>query len=564
MPQGAGLLLPLLPGLLPHRAPHSTRSALRADVCMQQDQTNITQDWRTVRAKLVHQEKTNNDANHKFQNSYVYESPLIEQGSLLLGGTKQKFSFALRQQYFHKSVMLLLSHDESFTRGIILNRPSARELDGWRVWFGGDVAAGSVFQKPGELNHDPEREREIVCLHSLEGDAVKRLSMPIIRGVGYTTLEGAQALVASGDAKKSDFWLFVGYAGWGPGQLQGELERDSWFLAAADSATLLRELLNQGTALPSPSNTAEPVAGDGLLTWETLMQSIGRSQEVERTRGNFDDRMLREWVQQKLLPHAPSPARPVDEVSPLLLPKGDVAGFVLRSGSGSKMFTLDEQFIHKSILLIICTLEEDTCIATVLNRPTYNAVQFNILDKPRRCIMFGGDLRVHGEGLGVDGNGLLWLHRRPELGGFPIGDLKLDGVYRIAGDEATGLVHSGRAKLDDFLIVSGVVAWEREELEAHLEAGDLEIVREPSKLWHQVWSLADLSDGTINDGAPIDEVISDGTTIWWAAAQHGDLGSADSENSKIEAPPPSELADEALALWLRFFGGHGDPSSGKT
>lgn len=45
----------------------------------------------------------------------------------------------------------------------------------------------------------------------------------------------------------------VGYAGWAPAQLQGEVERNSWFLASADSGTLLQELLRQGTELPPPS-----------------------------------------------------------------------------------------------------------------------------------------------------------------------------------------------------------------------------------------------------------------------------------------------------------------------
>ena len=63
--------------------------------------------------------------------------------------------------------------------------------------------------------------------------------MPIIKGVAYTTLDGAKALVDEGLGKKSDFWVFVGYAGWAPRQLQGEVERDSWFLASADSGTPL-------------------------------------------------------------------------------------------------------------------------------------------------------------------------------------------------------------------------------------------------------------------------------------------------------------------------------------
>merc|ERR1719162_1037432 len=94
-------------------------------------------DWREMRARLVEQEKRlqqaesgDNGTGVSSGSGYVFESPLIEQGTVILGGTLQEFGFALRQQYFHKCVMLVLSHDDSFTKGIILNRPSAYELDG--------------------------------------------------------------------------------------------------------------------------------------------------------------------------------------------------------------------------------------------------------------------------------------------------------------------------------------------------------------------------------------------------------------------------------------------------
>ena len=107
-------------------------------------------DWRELRAKLVAQERKDDgmDDGEGAAGGFVYESPLIETGSVILGGTKQDFGFALRQQYFHKCVMLLLHHDEGFTKGIILNRPSAYVLDGWRVWFGGDVAEGAEARLP--------------------------------------------------------------------------------------------------------------------------------------------------------------------------------------------------------------------------------------------------------------------------------------------------------------------------------------------------------------------------------------------------------------------------------
>ena len=64
-------------------------------------------DWRDFRARLVQQDQ---QGDSESDSSFVYETPLIERGTVILGGTQQDFGFALRQQYFHKSVMLLLQH----------------------------------------------------------------------------------------------------------------------------------------------------------------------------------------------------------------------------------------------------------------------------------------------------------------------------------------------------------------------------------------------------------------------------------------------------------------------
>ena len=386
--------------------------------------------------------------------------------------------------------MLLLQHDEGFTKGIILNKPSDYEIDGWRVWFGGDVAEGAMFRGAKEA----VGEREIICLHSLEGEQAERLSMPIIKGVAYTTLDGAKALVDEGLGKKSDFWVFVGYAGWAPKQLQGEVERDSWFLASADSGTLLKELLRQGTELPPPSTGVVP--GDGLATWEKLMMQIGRSDEVERTRGCLSDRMLTEWCRVRLIPPTPrDPAKSagssssssskdatrdaaedvaasttadaenggsVSEAVAEAVAIGDgisrsgeeeaeevsgtaggiVLGSVLRTGSPSNRALLSDQFLHKSILLVVHELpgSDGGLVACVLNRPTANLVQFHADGKPRRCISFGGDGRLRGGGLEIDSNGLMWLGQSSKLEAVGKGKLGKrmgdSGLRRVPAMEA--------------------------------------------------------------------------------------------------------------------------------
>ena len=141
---------------------------------------------------------------------WAYDSgKVIEQGAVILGGVEQTFGFGLRQQYFHKAAILIVDHEEStFTRAIILNRPTDLTLDDtsnpgvkWRVWFGGDVQ---------NLQSD---NPQIICLHSLNEPRVVEASVPIMKDIQWTTFENAQKLVKVGVAKSTDFWVFAGYAG---------------------------------------------------------------------------------------------------------------------------------------------------------------------------------------------------------------------------------------------------------------------------------------------------------------------------------------------------------------
>ena len=113
-----------------------------------------------------------------------YSGKVIEQGAVILGGVEQDFGFGLRQQYFHKAVILVLDHDESkFTKGIILNRPSNRVMEDdvnvglqWKVWFGGDV------QGLDSLLPD------IVCLHSLRSKEARDASVSVMKDIQVSSV----------------------------------------------------------------------------------------------------------------------------------------------------------------------------------------------------------------------------------------------------------------------------------------------------------------------------------------------------------------------------------------
>jgi hypothetical protein len=113
---------------------------------MTPDSDDITaqEDWRDFRARLVACEHKH--FLDKVDTWYVYElGDAIEEGSVILSRHEHDFCYGLKQQYFHKSIMLVLEHEDNLmTNGILLNRPTSRIItdeynNSWSVWYGGPV-----------------------------------------------------------------------------------------------------------------------------------------------------------------------------------------------------------------------------------------------------------------------------------------------------------------------------------------------------------------------------------------------------------------------------------------
>lgn len=132
---------------------------------------------------------------------------------------------------FLKSVVLLLEHDQSGTLGVIINRATeiplaeampeldAAESRDLSLFFGGPVGLdGLLFLFRAE--DPPEGAREILESLYFSGDA--------------QVLENQLAASPSGDSLR----LYLGHAGWAPGQLDEEIERGSWKLVPANVRTV--------------------------------------------------------------------------------------------------------------------------------------------------------------------------------------------------------------------------------------------------------------------------------------------------------------------------------------
>jgi putative transcriptional regulator len=137
------------------------------------------------------------------------------QGQLLIAGP------TLLDPNFWRTVVLVIEHSEEGALGLVLNRPSETTVSEAvpqleelvdptdELFIGGPVQSSSVivlaqFEDPDDA-----------ALISFE-------DVGVLRATGDESVAG----VRKGRA-------FIGHAGWGPGQLDGELERGDWILEPA-------------------------------------------------------------------------------------------------------------------------------------------------------------------------------------------------------------------------------------------------------------------------------------------------------------------------------------------
>lgn len=131
---------------------------------------------------------------------------------------------------FAESVILMISHDPGGAFGLIVNRRlgeigiadllselggSSEGLEGTiGLHYGGPVEAGRGF-----------------ILHS--ADSIPDSSDPVGTDFAVTGKTDILARIADGTGPKDSLFA-LGYAGWGPGQLESEMQRKDWFTAPSD------------------------------------------------------------------------------------------------------------------------------------------------------------------------------------------------------------------------------------------------------------------------------------------------------------------------------------------
>ncbi len=130
---------------------------------------------------------------------------------------------------FGETVILMLEHGGAGAVGVVVNRPVE------------ELALSELVDEPPEAIEDlrvelysggPVEENSLIALHD-EGFEAEGTE---VVADGIATSPVGEVLEAIADERGPDeVRLYAGYAGWAPGQLEGEFERDSWHVIPADA-----------------------------------------------------------------------------------------------------------------------------------------------------------------------------------------------------------------------------------------------------------------------------------------------------------------------------------------
>jgi putative transcriptional regulator len=165
------------------------------------------------------------------------QNPAAAPGQASLAGQILIASSGLRDPRFDHTVILMVRHSPGGALGIVVNRPLGERplanlfddigeknsgiTGSLRIFYGGPVQPEIGFVIHSTDYHRPETIE-------IDGRVAMTSSRDILRDI--VNRHGPEKMLVA-----------FGYAGWGPGQLESELQQRAWFTAAADSKLIFDE-----------------------------------------------------------------------------------------------------------------------------------------------------------------------------------------------------------------------------------------------------------------------------------------------------------------------------------
>lgn len=136
--------------------------------------------------------------------------------------------------YFSRTVIYLLQHDDEGSLGLVVNRPiSYSASDVLPTLEGTQVGSYTLY------NGGPVGVHMMIMLVKDIPDT--DLALKVIEGVYASNDKELLDRMVARQKPASELRLYIGHAGWLPGQLERELQENSWYVTDGDPAAIFSD-----------------------------------------------------------------------------------------------------------------------------------------------------------------------------------------------------------------------------------------------------------------------------------------------------------------------------------
>ncbi len=160
---------------------------------------------------------------------------------------------SLRDPNFRQTVVLLCEHGPEGALGVVVNRPTAMLVS---------EALPQVPVLEGQhhvlFSGGPVQPNHVLILYRLRQEAAGQHH--VFDGVYLGGDMGALERVLTTPSGGESFRAYIGYSGWGPGQLENEMKTGSWITLPADSTVVFEK--------------------DPVHVWRDILRSLGKPYDL--------------------------------------------------------------------------------------------------------------------------------------------------------------------------------------------------------------------------------------------------------------------------------------------
>lgn len=137
----------------------------------------------------------------------------------------------LEGSYFSRSVTYICEHNDDGAMGIVVNQPAGMTLKDLLGIADAEAEVDGLHEKLQVLSGGPVSRDRGFILHSTQ--AGWSSSLALNSEIMVTTSKDILTVIGNEQGPEKSI-VALGYAGWSPGQLEEELESNSWLTVEAD------------------------------------------------------------------------------------------------------------------------------------------------------------------------------------------------------------------------------------------------------------------------------------------------------------------------------------------